>query len=97
MAIETNMDDCEIRNRLNFLGFTATDDGPFRSFKSSFWKPEPGVSFNVNDLLPGDRTNYWYPGSLTTPPCSESVQWMVLKNAMTMVAEQAQVFEGIIG
>ncbi len=161
MAIETNMEDCGIRNRLDFLGFTLTDNGPQRSFESSVWKPvgefphwpsehtvdgkqylmeghlvhmdaqgglavlgvlmergetnpaleavwefmpptagavrEPGVSFNVNDLLPGDRTTYRYPGSLTTPPCSESVQWMVLKNAMTVSAEQAHVFEDIIG
>ena len=55
---------------------------------------EPGVSFNVNALLPNDRTTYRYPGSLTTPPCSESVQWMVLKTPMPVSAEQAQLIRG---
>ena len=58
---------------------------------------EPGISFNVNDLLPDDRTTYRYPGSLTTPPCSESVQWMRLKNPMTVSADQAQQFEDTVG
>ena len=58
---------------------------------------EPGILFNVNDLLPDDRTTYRYSGSLTTPPCSESVQWMVLKNPVQVSAQQAQLFEDAVG
>ena len=58
---------------------------------------EPGITFNVNDLLPNDRTTYRYPGSLTTPPCSEGVRWMLLKTPVRVSAEQAQLFEDTVG
>lgn len=41
MAIETMMDDREIRNHLDFLGSTESDAGPLRSLKPSAGKPIP--------------------------------------------------------
>src|SRR6267154_2339678 len=38
-----------------------------------------GVEINAADLLPVDRGYYSFPGSLTTPPCTEGVSWFVLK------------------
>jgi hypothetical protein len=34
---------------------------------------------DLNHLLPADRRYYTYMGSLTTPPCSEGVLWMVMR------------------
>ena len=40
-------------------------------------------------LLPSDRDYYRFNGSLTTPPCSEGVRWLVLKQPVT--ASNAQL------
>ena len=39
---------------------------------------------DYNDLLPKNRDYYYYPGSLTAPPCNETVQWFVLKEKITV-------------
>jgi carbonic anhydrase len=50
-----------------------------------------GVSVDASALLPNDRGYYTFQGSLTTPPCSEDVTWLVLKSPLTIAdAEIAQ-------
>ena len=39
----------------------------------------PDVLINPAALLPADRGYFTYTGSLTTPPCSEGVRWIILK------------------
>ncbi|MEM9771935.1 MAG: carbonic anhydrase family protein, partial [Cyanobacteria bacterium P01_D01_bin.73] len=34
-----------------------------------------------------DRHFFRYPGSLTTPPCSESVEWIVFRTPLTLSTE----------
>lgn len=51
----------------------------------------PGL-LNLNELLPTDQRYYQFMGSLTTPPCSEGVLWMVLKQPMTIGASQYKLF-----
>jgi carbonic anhydrase len=43
-------------------------------------------------FLPVDRGYYTYMGSLTTPPCSENVQWFVMKQPVQVSAEQIAIF-----
>ena len=43
-------------------------------------------------LLPTERGYFTYMGSLTTPPCSEGVLWMVMKTPQTLSAEQIGIF-----
>jgi carbonic anhydrase len=50
------------------------------------------VPLDMNLMLPEDRRYYTYMGSLTTPPCSEGVLWLVLKQPAQLSAEQLAVF-----
>lgn len=45
--------------------------------------------YTVRDLLPSSPTYYRYGGSLTTPPCSEGVNWIVMKGRLK--ASTAQI------
>lgn len=46
-------------------------------------------SFNPGCLLPNNINKYWtYPGSLTTPPCYESVTWIVFEEPIEFSEEQ---------
>jgi carbonic anhydrase len=47
---------------------------------------------DMNLMLPDDRRYFTYMGSLTTPPCSEGVRWLVLKQPATMSADQIAIF-----
>lgn len=47
---------------------------------------------NLNELLPGDQRYYQFMGSLTTPPCSENVLWMVMKQPVTISRGQFKLF-----
>lgn len=55
------------------------------------------LSMNIADLLPTNTHHYSYRGSLTTPPCTEGVQWILLKEPVQISGEQRQQFAEIIG
>ena len=54
-------------------------------------QPASGV-IDLNLLLPPERGYYTYMGSLTTPPCSEGVLWMVMKQPVQLSPDQIGVF-----
>lgn len=47
---------------------------------------------SAQDLLPAQRDYYQFSGSLTTPPCSEGVLWLVMKQPVTASAAQIERF-----
>lgn len=52
----------------------------------------PTGALNLPDLLPQDQRYYQFMGSLTTPPCTEGVLWMVLKTPVTLSPAQIRLF-----
>lgn len=41
-------------------------------------------------LMPSEGAYYTYQGSLTTPPCTEGVRWILMQEPITMSAEQIE-------
>ena len=54
-----------------------------------------GVMIDLNQLLPKNLAYFTFMGSLTTPPCSENVQWVVLKEAAVISKQQLDNFSRI--
>ena len=53
----------------------------------------PPDALDMKDLLPKDQRYYQFIGSLTTPPCTEGVLWMVLKQPTQLSREQIKLFQ----
>ena len=51
------------------------------------------ISIDMTKLLPESKQYYSFTGSLTTPPCTESVKWVVLKSPVTLSTEQLKTFQ----
>lgn len=54
------------------------------------------ASLDINKLLPVDKTYWRFSGSLTTPPCSEGVTWLVLKHPLTLSVGQLKKFTRVM-
>ena len=58
---------------------------------------KPPIGIQETDLLPPTRDYFYYSGSLTTPPCSEGVGWIVLKKSIEASADQIALFKDRLG
>ncbi|GGC95882.1 carbonic anhydrase [Thalassobacillus devorans] len=50
---------------------------------------------DLQAILPQNQTSFHYNGSLTTPPCTEEVKWVIFKQPIEMSKEQIQAFQQI--
>jgi carbonic anhydrase len=48
-------------------------------------------------MLPAERHYYRFTGSLTTPPCSEGVRWLVVQKPVTASKAQIDAFTKAVG
>lgn len=51
------------------------------------------LKLDLNAMLPSNKNYYTFTGSLTTPPCTENVQWIVLKQAVSLSPNQIKAFK----
>lgn len=54
-----------------------------------------GLDLDLAALLPASRRYYDFEGSLTTPPCSEGVHWMVLADPVSVSPEGIKRFRQV--
>jgi len=52
----------------------------------------PSIVIDPNEALPASREYYTYMGSLSTPPCTENVLWLVMKQRMQASPAQMALF-----
>jgi len=52
----------------------------------------PSIVIDVNEILPARRDYFTYMGSLSEPPCTENVLWLVMKQPMTASPQQMALF-----
>lgn len=88
---------------LAVIGVMLAEGAPHALF-TKFWERLPrtpgdvetNLSINAQDLLPRALDEYFtYSGSLTTPPCTESVRWIVLRKPVEVSKAQVQAFRAI--
>lgn len=56
---------------------------------------DAGVTINATDLLPVEQTTFRYSGSLTTPPCSEGVNWLLMTTPVEISADQIEALASL--
>lgn len=88
--------------RLGVLG-VMIEEGAYNPAAQRIWNHMPmhkadavthkGVSLDVSGLLPENREYFRLMGSLTTPPCSEGVNWHVLAKPIEFSAKQIKKFQ----
>ena len=79
------------------------NEGKENSQIAKIWKHMPAslgktytdssTKINGIDLMPADKEYYRFNGSITTPPCSEGVKWMVMKDALEVSDVQVKKFK----
>ena len=52
---------------------------------------------NFTQMLPAQHDYYRLNGSLTTPPCSEGVRWVIMQSTQGISSEQVESFSAAIG
>ena len=54
------------------------------------------VTNSVDALLPKNKDYYRFNGSLTTPPCTEGVRWLVMKESISFSDAQFKLFQKVM-
>lgn len=82
------------------------EEGAANAALSNLWSKMPATSgakgtlpagMSATSLLPASREYFRFNGSLTTPPCTEGVRWLVMKSPITASKAQVEQFSKTLG
>ncbi|CAD8119519.1 unnamed protein product [Paramecium sonneborni] len=104
-AIQDDEQDCnKVKNKLTVFGLMfsqSTSAADYDAFKPWFDSNVTGEvdSFDLNDFFSkmSDVTYYHYNGSLTTLPCSQTVNWVVFQQPLPISPAQLKQFQDFLG
>jgi carbonic anhydrase len=103
--LEAHLVHADKSGNLAVLGIMFTAGAP-NAFLAKLWdkmpakkgdKSELPAGLNVTQMLPTFKAYYRFNGSLTTPPCSEGVRWLMMKSPVTASKEQIERFAKAVG
>jgi carbonic anhydrase len=104
--MEAHLVHANAQGQLCVLG-VMINEGAENPFLAKFWGKIPthqgpvhrhnDISVNVADFLPSNLSTFRYSGSLTTPPCSEGVRWLLLETPVTASRAQIEKLQHITG
>ena len=102
LAMEAHFVHAQTSGRLAVLGVMMKAGAKNAAFSSimEVAPRKPGIAaakdaIDPNAFLPSDKTLYRYEGSLTTPPCSEVVDWNVFAQPIEVDAADIEAFKTI--
>ncbi len=81
------------------------EEGPENKAVAKLWKQIPKTkgktkalqaNLLAGELIPRKKEYYRFSGSLTSPPCSEGVIWVVMKSSMTASVSQIEAFKKVM-
>lgn len=102
--LEAHMVHVDAQGKLAVIGVMFEEGHPARAIGAAWAhmptkggeKKQLPYHIPANDFLPSNRNYYRFNGSLTTPPCSEGVLWMVMKRPMRASKEQLAQFSTVM-
>ncbi|GAB5356779.1 hypothetical protein AAMO2058_000318200 [Amorphochlora amoebiformis] len=108
VLLKAKNDDTSTNNFLDFIwgygtnpltGVANNATGNWSQIANHHSAHEIATSRNINpytDVLPASPEYYAYSGSLTTPPCTEDVRWVVMAQTVRMSRTQVQAFRQVM-
>ncbi len=94
MAAEIHLVHADADERIAVLGLFV-EQGAANAFMTTLApflpnqdRADTPVALRLTDLLPDNLAYFTYDGSLTTPPCSQGLRWIVLKTPVTFSDDQ---------